>query len=391
MASADQPVTILVVDDDPGLARLIEIALRREGFATGVALSGEEAIAWMADRHADLVLLDLKLPDYHGKDLIERLDSLHDHVPFIIITGQGDERVAVEMMRRGALDYLVKDVNFLEFVPTVVRRALAQLDKEARLAAAEDDRKRLEREILEISEREQERIGRDLHDDLGQQLAALSIMTTLLLRSLSSRSAPETAAVSNISDLLKKTVAMTRSLARGLHPVAQEPGGLMSALHDLAARVSDLFRLDCQFECAAPVFVDDITTATHLYRIAQEAVTNGVKHGRAKHVGIRLSSDVETLVLTVKNDGACLAPLDPKRHGMGLRIMHYRADTIGARVSIEKLESGGTCVTCILPVTRRPSPAAREAAHGKKTASKAGAGPHGFRRRGQRRPGAGGH
>lgn len=370
MPAAIQPVTILVVDDDPGLARLIEKALRREGFATGVALSGEEAIVWMKDHHADLVLLDLKLPDYHGKDLIDRLDGLHDHVPFIIITGQGDERVAVEMMKRGALDYLVKDVNFLEFVPTVVRRALAQLDKEARLAAAEDDRKRLEREILEISEREQERIGRDLHDDLGQQLAALSIMTTVLLRSLASRSAPETDAVSTISDLLKKTVAMTRSLARGLHPVAQEPGGLMSALHDLAARVSDLFSLDCQFECAAPVFVDDITMATHLYRIAQEAVTNGVKHGRAKHVSIRLSSDVEALVLTVKNDGSGLAPLDPKRHGMGLRIMHYRADTIGARVSIEKLESGETCVTCTLPITPRPSSIAKEVPHGKETARK---------------------
>lgn len=371
MPASEQPVTILVVDDDPGLTRLIERELRREGFQTASAGSGEAASAWLAEHRADLLLLDLKLPDYHGSALIDRLEQIHDHVPFIIITGQGDERVAVEMMKRGALEYLVKDVNFLELVPTVVRRALAQLDKEARLAAAEEDRKRLEKEILEISEREQERIGRDLHDDLGQQLAALSIMTTVLQRSLASRAAPETAAVSNISELLKKTVAMTRSLARGLHPVAPERGGLMSALHELATRVSDIFHLDCQFECGVPVFVDDIVTATHLYRIAQEAVTNGVKHGRAKQVRIALSSDAENLTLTVKNDGSGLAPLDPKRHGMGLRIMRYRADSIGGRLSIEAQKSGGTCVTCILSIQLPASPTAKEVPHAQQTTRKA--------------------
>jgi len=104
-------------------------------------------------------------------------------VPFIIITGQGDERVAVDMMKRGALDYLVKDVNFIEFVPTVVRRALSQLERNT-ARRCEADRQRLEQEILHISEREQQRIGRDLHDDLGQQLAGLSIMATMLSRSL---------------------------------------------------------------------------------------------------------------------------------------------------------------------------------------------------------------
>lgn len=349
MSATHPPITILVVDDDPGLTRLIERELRREGYHTAAAGSGQAATDWLQQHRADLLLLDLKLPDTEGPALIEAMVAMGRNVPFIIITGQGDERVAVDMMKRGALDYLVKDVNFIEFVPTMVRRALSQLDKEQRLAAAEEDRHRLEQEILQISEREQQRIGRDLHDDLGQQLAGLSIMASVLTRTLSGHAAPEAPAAAKISELLKKAVAMTRSLARGLHPVPPEPDGLVSALHDLAARVSGMFHIDCQFDCAAAVQMNDNTVATHLYRIAQEAVSNGIKHGHAQHVRISLSSDAEALMLTVKDDGCGITALDPNQQGMGLRIMHYRAGMIGARVSIERQQSGGTCVTCILP------------------------------------------
>lgn len=349
MSATNPPVMILVVDDDPGLTRLIERALRREGYQTAAVGSGQEATEWLKQHRADLLLLDLKLPDMEGPALVESMVSMERSVPFIIITGQGDERVAVEMMKSGALDYLVKDVNFIEFVPTVVRRALSRLDKEHRLAAAEADRQRLEREILQISEREQQRIGRDLHDDLGQQLAGLSIMSTMLTRSLAGCDAPEAPAAARISDLLKKAVAMTRSLARGLHPVAAEPDGLMSALHDLAARMTSLFQIDCQFDCTGSVQMNDNTAATHLYRIAQEAVSNAVKHGHARHVCIGLHSDAETLTLTIKDDGSGIGTLDPQRQGMGLRIMHYRAGMAGGRVSITPQAAGGTCVTCTLP------------------------------------------
>jgi signal transduction histidine kinase len=171
----------------------------------------------------------------------------------------------------------------------------------------------------------------------------------MLSRSLATRAAPEAPAAAKISDLLKKTVAMTRSLARGLHPVAEEPDGLMSALHDLAARMTSLFQIDCQFVCTGSVQMNDNTAATHLYRIAQEAVSNGVKHGHSKHVRIGLSSDTESLTLTIKDDGIGIGPLDPQRQGMGLRIMHYRAGMIGATLTLEKQQSGGTCVTCTLP------------------------------------------
>lgn len=134
--------TILVVDDDVGLLILVEAALVAEQWRVATAASGSEALAWLQKHTADLLLLDLKLSDIEGRELIAKLNEAGHKIPFIIVTGQGDERVAVEMMKRGALDYLVKDIHFLEFVPTVVRRALARLADEKRLAEAEAEASR---------------------------------------------------------------------------------------------------------------------------------------------------------------------------------------------------------------------------------------------------------
>src|SRR5689334_10841350 len=138
MGAGERQTIILVVDDDEGLVRLVSKALQREGFIIAGAGSGEAALAWLAANRADLMLLDLKLHDIEAQVLVDRLSREQHCPPFIIITGQGDERVAVEMMKRGARDYLVKDVDFLQFVPSVVKRALEQLDKERRLAEAEE-------------------------------------------------------------------------------------------------------------------------------------------------------------------------------------------------------------------------------------------------------------
>ncbi|HVV70145.1 MAG TPA: response regulator, partial [Verrucomicrobiae bacterium] len=130
--------SILVVDDDRGLTHLIKKSLDREGFSVATANSGAAALEWLEQNRADLMLLDLKLQDVEGADLVGPLAERGCLPPFSIITGQGDERVAVEMMKRGARDYLIKDMGFLQFVPAVVKRALEQLDNERRLAEAEE-------------------------------------------------------------------------------------------------------------------------------------------------------------------------------------------------------------------------------------------------------------
>lgn len=351
---------IFIVDDDRGLVRLMERALQREGFCTAAVSSGKEALNWLAEHNADLLLLDLKLQDLEGKALIRRLADLQRQLPFIIITGQGDERVAVEMMKSGARDYLVKDVEFLEFVPTVVRRVLDQLDTERRLAVAETDRKRLEKEILEISDREQRRIGQDLHDGLCQQLAGIELMSRALEQRIAARSKADAARAGEIARHVREVIRQTRLLARGLSPVTLESEGLTSALQELASNTEQIFRVACRFECRQPVPVRDQTVATHLYRIAQEAVSNAIKHGKATRILIKLARQDHRMTLTISDDGSGFPESGREAKGMGLRIMHSRAGMLGGALAIENNPGTGARVICTLTLGRETSLAAND-------------------------------
>lgn len=473
MTTPPPAATILIVDDDAGLVRLIEKALRREGFETAKAASGLHALVWVDQNRADLMLLDLKLQDIEARELIHRLQQLPGMPPFVVITGQGDERVAVDMMKRGALDYLVKDAQFLELLPEVVRRALAEADKDRRLIAAEGalrrsernlakaqeiahlgsyelcvadagpdqwsaeiyriigrapsggpmpaeefiraavhpadrqavadayerartkgvpynvefrvvradgatryvhtmgeavqdvagvirrivgtlqdvtDRKRLEKEILDISDREQRRIGQDLHDGLGQHLAGIELMSEVLEQRLAGARSKEASHLAleagKIARHVREAISQARSLARGLSPVVIESAGLMAALRQLADSASQMFRIRCEFLCDPPVLVPDHTVATHLYRIAQEAVSNAVKHGRTREAQILLRVSGERIVLVIKDKGVGLPDRLPAGKGMGLRIMQYRAGIIGGSVVVQRDPGCGTSVVC---------------------------------------------
>ena len=344
-------MTVFVVDDDRGLLRLVEKSLRRDGYITVTATSGTEAMQWLSEHRPDLMLLDLKLPDMEGKELIGHLTTANRLVPFIIITGQGDERVAVDMMKRGALDYLVKDVQFQEFVPTVVRRAFDRIDRERRLASAERERKQLEHQILEISERERRRFGQDLHDGLGQHLAGMELMMQALEQEVASISKSSAAQIEKISGHLREAIRQSKALARGLSPVELQADGLMLALEELAANVSAMFRVECTFRYPAPVLIADNFAATHLFRIAQEATSNAVKHGPARRIKIDLARRGENLLLTVRDDGKGFDVAETKRNGMGLSTMKFRAQVIGGALAVERAPGGGIIVTCTAPAS----------------------------------------
>jgi PAS domain S-box-containing protein len=216
------------------------------------------------------------------------------------------------------------------------------------------ERRRLEEEILRISEREQRRIAQDLHDGLGQRLAGVSFMTDVLRKNLVASGSHQSAQAGKISRLLNASVAETRGLARGLHPVEEQPHGLMSALSDLAASVTHMFKIRCRFLCPEPVMLGDNSTATHLYRITQEAVSNAIRHGQARQVEIVLSAVKKKVTLVVRDNGVGMRKANNGKAGMGLRIMDYRAQMIGGNVEIRPRIPSGTEVNCTLPRENSP-------------------------------------
>jgi signal transduction histidine kinase len=211
------------------------------------------------------------------------------------------------------------------------------------------ERERLERELLEISERERRQVGRDLHDNLGQHLTAIAFAGQVLAERLEGKSFSESESAKHLVKFVEEAIYLTRTLARGLHPVEMEGEGLMDGFQALAHNISERFNICCEFECHEPVLLSDKTSGTHLYRIAQEAITNAIKHGKAKHVNISLKKTDGAIVLTITDDGVGLSDNARSGQGMGLRIMAYRANLMGAIFSVERLLESGTRVTCKLP------------------------------------------
>jgi two-component system sensor kinase FixL len=208
------------------------------------------------------------------------------------------------------------------------------------------ERKQLEKEILEISAREQRRIGQDLHDDLCQQLAGIELMSRALEQSLAAKSEADADRVGQIAAHVRNVISHTRSLARGLAPVTLETEGLMSALDELAANTKRSFNVEGQFRCAPPVLVKDQAVATQLLRIAQEAVSNATRHGKATKIVIHLKEQRGRITLTILDNGAGFPKTLPKQKGMGLRIMQSRAGMIGGALLIDNNPTGGTRVVC---------------------------------------------
>ena len=211
------------------------------------------------------------------------------------------------------------------------------------------ERKALEKELLEIAAAEQRRIGQDLHDSVGQELTGLGLMAEELVDRLEEHSRAEAGLAGKVSGGLKRTLGQVRALSRGLIPVDVDAGGLMAALSELAARVTGQGGAACTFTCAEPVPVGDNVQATHLYRITQEAVTNALRHGRARHIDVSLRPDGPHILLEVRDDGDGIRDQDPKGRGAGLRTMRHRASLIGASLIITAAgPGGGTVVTCRL-------------------------------------------
>ncbi len=207
-------------------------------------------------------------------------------------------------------------------------------------------RKLLEKQIAEISDREQARIGQDLHDGLCQHLVSTAFAAELLREKLAGENRAEAAKAEAIAEMVNVAITQSRQLARGLYPVRLEVDGLSSALEELAVNVQARNAVHCRFACDDPVMIQDEVAGSNLYRIAQEAVNNAIKHARSKNISIGLGAVEDEVTLTIKDDGVGFHHAPAPGAGMGLHIMNYRARMIGASLDIRRGAGGGTIVIC---------------------------------------------
>jgi len=212
------------------------------------------------------------------------------------------------------------------------------------------ERKRLEKAILEISAEEQRRIGQDLHDGLGQHLTGIAFMSKVQEQRLAAKGLAEAADAARIVTLVNEAITKTRELAHGLLPVISDARGLISALKRWSLEVEDLFDISCSFWIDEPVLIHDASVSTHLYRIAQEAVNNAIRHGEAKNILISLIPGNGYGTLRIENDGTSLPEHSAGDSGLGMQIMKYRAGMIGGSLKVESGVSRGVTITCRFPL-----------------------------------------
>jgi signal transduction histidine kinase len=227
-------------------------------------------------------------------------------------------------------------------------------ERTAALEAQIEEKRQLEKTILEISDMERSRIGQDLHDGLSQQLVSAAFTANMLHERVSKDLPSATQEVEKIADMIDDAITQARNLARGLYPVRLETEGLEMALRELASTLSRRFHIACTVSCTSPV-TQYHSSDIHLYRIAQEAVVNAAKHSGAKQIIISLRNEPSCEELAIEDDGGGIGSSPNNPDGMGLRIMEYRARMIGADFKVASSNTGGTRVSCLIQGIERKS------------------------------------
>jgi signal transduction histidine kinase/DNA-binding response OmpR family regulator len=263
-----------------------------------------------------------------------------------MMTAIGSE-IGQFIQRRRAEDDLRRAHDELE---TRIQQRTAELKTaNDKLQASISERKRLEHELLEITEKERRRIGLDLHDDLGQKLSGIALMIKGLELRLAKQDAIIAKEAGKIHSLVQQAMSHASDLAHDLATLDHKGSDLPAALNDLAEHARELFAITCRFKVDGEIPPLEPHTVGELYKIAQEAVTNAIKHGKAKKLGISLTNGSDRLILTIQNDGLPFPDLNSQSTGMGLRIMNYRASLIGASLEVKGIAKG-TRVTCSMPL-----------------------------------------
>jgi signal transduction histidine kinase len=365
-------------------AETMAALLDAEGFETQICRRLDEYSGRIADGAGALLLTEEALESAKGSLLLDLLKAQPpwSELPLILLTSGGESRrvglLNLAARAAGSVTLLERPISTLTLVRSVqvalrsrrrqyqVRDLVTQLanlnetlehrvrQRTAELSAANRQleneiswRKGLEGQILEISDREQQRLGQELHDGLCQHLTAVAFMARSVALRLKNHRVIEVKDIEKIAQLVNDAASDTRDLSRALHRIDIDAGSLVTALEDLVDR--EIWKTPCRLEVKPSFHIEDDAVAAQVYRIAREAVINANKHAQAREVVIKLERSRRGMVLRVIDDGVGFFHEPKLKRGLGFHIMNYRAGLVGGRLEIDSPKHGGTCVSCYLP------------------------------------------
>ncbi len=363
---ADKPIFVLLVDSRRDHVEAIQAAFRRQNetqaerqeqqseqtsdgrhdpgleFVDLVTVAGiKEANRQLKTKVPDLLIADVQLTDGAGIELLPA--SVIAPYPVLITSSEAGEQLAVEAMKAGAIDYVVKSDANLAAMPGIAADALREWELML-------EHHRLQHEVAEIPQHKQQRIGRELHDGLGQQLTGLGLLARSLVQRLTAAPKREQEMAEQLASGLEQALVEIRTLAHGLIPVQMDAHGLVSALEELAARAAKQSGIAIELRHEHPILISDNETATHVYRIVQEAINNAIKHAQARKILLILEADEDQAIIEVRDDGKGLPGDAHRKAGLGLRTMFHRCQLFGGSLDVSTHDAGGTRVRCCFPL-----------------------------------------
>lgn len=384
----DEKINILLVDDRADGLLALEAVLTCGDYNLVKASSGKEALGCLLENHFALILLDVQMPEMDGFETARLIKQrkLYQEIPIIFLTAiSKDSHHIYQGYESGAVDYLFKPFDpyvlrskvaifaelfrknkkIVEQTNLLLEHATALKNLNMNLEMEMMERLKAQKEILEISEREQKRIGQDLHDGLAQQLTAISYIGRVLWEKLSLKGLSEAEDAFEILNLARKMVDEAKGIAKGFFPIELERNGLAAALKDLLVSTERMYQISCSHQFDESVQMKDFDAETHLYRIAQEAIHNTVKHGKAKQILLSINRSASgELLMTIEDDGIGFSDQNGSTSGMGIRIMKYRAKMLGGALDVKTNVSGGTRIVFKMPFESKKMTATVEERYG---------------------------
>lgn len=331
---------VLVVDDDAVIRKVLVRVLEQLGHETVAMDNGDKAWELLKQESFPIVVLDWMMRGLDGLDLCRRIRTTPggERSVIMMVTGRDQPTDLQQVLEAGADDYLMKPLNLTQL--------FTRLRIASRTAESITERIKLQQKVLQITAEEQFRLGRELHDGLGQVLTGIAFLSSALNRRLASAGRPEAADAAQIEGLVTKAVCQTRHIANGLVPVEFSAGGLSAALSELARSIQSVFHIQCAYVCDDGMTIEDGSVALEIFRIAQESTHNAVKHSGSDQITIEFRRGGDTVDLSVTDRGRGIRPEDISNGGSGILIMKHRARLIGATLEIQSSDTAGTQVMC---------------------------------------------